>query len=451
MLAQGSPMVEDLLRISAGKALVHDGYFTSHLHATSLPTAIIPDIATLRKISRCRLDDLPLVDDEEVAMIFHTSGTTSGRPKPVPQTHRWLKCQSKVNWPGAWQGGDLDIQKCFNNLGSFGNVGSATAINYLAPSGQCIIQTSRPDFDAAELLAMVREGLNNILLYANWLSKLLAIARSDNQVLDALCSVQQIAYTGEALNPEDLRWALENNIPLTVIYATTETGKKLLFSSRVNWRLIKLYHLAICLVSDLHDPQTLPSMRLIDGMDCEFLPRCMDEQEQLFDLFVPSGAGNCPHARVRNRPDGHITGDLFEATRHGYYIFRSLHRAIEDNVKLTCADIVQNCVVVGSYKPIILFVEPSRSFANNAEGDSGALKDQLLKRMEEFNKSRFMHERIDSPLRIVVVSAGSLPRTKEKGNIRYTSSTSLSLDPPKPYQQFSGEKLSKKHTRTSYK
>ncbi|KAG6919695.1 hypothetical protein DXG01_002641 [Tephrocybe rancida] len=347
MLTQGSSMIDDLLRLSSGKVLVYDPYFTKHLQGISVPTCVIPELSTTRMpgtIPHWPLDDLPLVDDEDVAMIFHTSGTTSGRPKPVPQTHRWLKCQSQVNWPGAWQGlGDHTTQKCFNNLGSFGNVGSAT--------GQCIIQTSRPDFDATELLAMVQEGLNNILLYANWLSKLLDVARSEDNVLRALRSVHQIAYTGEALNPEDMRWALEKKIPLT-------------------------------------KPETLPSMRLIDGMSCEFLPRGSDGNEgqddhgELFDFFVPAEAGNCPHSRVRNRPNGHVTGDLFEETSAGYYIF-----------------------------------QPS-PLSHTIVEDSDALKHQLLKRMEKFNAGRFTHERIDSPLRVVVVATGSLPRTKEKGNIR---------------------------------
>jgi hypothetical protein len=97
----------------------------------------------------------------------------------------------------------------------------------LSPSGQCIIQTSKPDFDADELLAMVRkEGLNNILLYANWFSKLLEVARTN---LNALRSVQQIAYTGEALNPDDARWVVEQGIPVTVSFIAAISSDKLIY------------------------------------------------------------------------------------------------------------------------------------------------------------------------------------------------------------------------------
>ncbi|KAG6842984.1 hypothetical protein H0H93_002659, partial [Arthromyces matolae] len=50
--------------------------------------------------------------------------------------------------------------------------------------------------------------------------------------------------------------------------------------------------------------------------------------------------------------------------------------------------------------------------------DYEQLKVTIIKRMEPFNKGQFAHERIDSPLRVVVVEPGRLPRTKEKGNVR---------------------------------
>lgn len=59
-------------------------------------------------------------------------------------------------------------------------------------------------------------GLNFLLQYAPWLAKLLAAARQRPEVLEALQNLQQIAYTGAALNLEDERWALEQGIRLTV-------------------------------------------------------------------------------------------------------------------------------------------------------------------------------------------------------------------------------------------
>lgn len=79
-----------------------------------------------------------------------------------------------------------------------------------------MIQASRSDFDARELLAMIKEGLNAVMLYAPWLSKLVTVARTDSDVYNALKSLTQITYTGACLNPDDEAWMMENDIPVSV-------------------------------------------------------------------------------------------------------------------------------------------------------------------------------------------------------------------------------------------
>lgn len=125
MLAQGGSMINELLSLRGGKALVFDEQFSGEIHKFSIPSHAIPEFTSITTKPKRPLDDLPRAEDDDIAMIFHTSGTTSGRPKPVPETHRWLKCQADVNWPGAWQGGD-GTQDTFNALGSFAHAGSAT-------------------------------------------------------------------------------------------------------------------------------------------------------------------------------------------------------------------------------------------------------------------------------------------------------------------------------------
>ncbi|KAG6833313.1 hypothetical protein H0H87_008945 [Tephrocybe sp. NHM501043] len=388
----GSSVVNESLRACDGKALIYDPCLTENIQAITIPTCSIPDLNSTPDVPASELGDLPEAEDDDVAMIFHTSGTTSGRPKPVPQTHRWLFSQSKVNWPGAWQS-EAKTQKCFNNLGSFGYVGTGTGGFIIV--GQCIVQTSKPDFDANEFMALVHtQGLNNLLLFGVWLSNLLTVAKTNPDVLEALRSMQQISFTGEALNPEDARWVVEHNLPVTV---------------------------TISLVSDLGDPENMLSLRLIEGMGCQLIPvpsngiedEGREGNRRVFDMFIPASADNCPHPTIRNRPNGHITGDLFEEVRPGYYIFRE---SIEDNIKLKCADLVSNCVVVGSGRPaLVLFVE---SLSDRVE-DPIHQKAEILKRTAAFNEKLYTHERIDSRSRVVIVSPGSLPRTKEKGNIRY--------------------------------
>ncbi|KAJ6544425.1 acetyl-CoA synthetase-like protein [Mycena capillaripes] len=387
------PIIHDLFAITGGKALIFDPDFSSCITHFGLPSLITPALDTLQTVSS--LPALPNVTENDIAVFFHTSGTTSGVPKPVPETHRWLKCQAQVQWPNLMQCYPDGRPLMVNNMGFFANVGSATTIAYLSWSGHCLVQTSKSDFEVDEFLAMVTEGLNAMVLYAPWFTKLLNIARSNPAVLLALKNMGQIQYTGASLNPDDESWATEQDIPVTALYATTESEKTI-----------------------------FPGMRVIEGINCKFIPTSgLDHTQldgdaekrtqggQLFNLFVPSEADICPHPSIRNRPDGHITGDLFEEVEPGDDGSTCLRRSIEDHILTICADLVQNCVIVGHYKPgIVLFVEPV-PLINSLE-DDGLLKTNIIDRISVFNTSLIEHERINSALQI------SLPRTTEKGNIR---------------------------------
>jgi len=90
-------------------------------------------------------------------------------------------------------------------------------------------------------------------------------------------------------------------------------------------------------------------------------------------------------------------------------------RSIEDNVRATCGELVFECVVVGNGRPSpALFVEASERCAMDPE----ELKEEIVRRMSEFNSRRFIHERINSTKHVIVVERGTLPRTATKGNVR---------------------------------
>jgi acyl-CoA synthetase (AMP-forming)/AMP-acid ligase II len=230
MMASGQIVVADLLAMTGGKALLYDIALAEFAEKCPLPKFKLLDEASLPE-DVPPLPPLPDVEITDMAMIFHTSGTTSGKPKPVPETHAWLKCQAQVQWTGMWHKDAL----MFNNLGSFANVGSATsksspnlfdsnllimssAMSYLVYSGQCLIQTTKSDFDATEFLALVKEGMNAMLLYAPWLSKLSSIARTNSDVLAAMRGMAQITYTGASLNPEDEQWLISRGVTVAVCH-----------------------------------------------------------------------------------------------------------------------------------------------------------------------------------------------------------------------------------------
>ena len=120
----GQSVVRELLRDCAGAALLYDPHFTSLAHDLPVPSFPLADIAALAPAGPS-LQPLPDVSPDDVAIIFHTSGTTGGRPKPVPQTHRWCKTHSMVCWKAVWQGefGSPDV---VNNIGSFAHMGAST-------------------------------------------------------------------------------------------------------------------------------------------------------------------------------------------------------------------------------------------------------------------------------------------------------------------------------------
>jgi acyl-coenzyme A synthetase/AMP-(fatty) acid ligase len=119
----GQAVVRDLLNECNGKALVYDQHFTSLVDGIALPSFPLVDISKLPLAST--LFGLPNVSSEDIAIIFHTSGTTGGRPKPVPQTHKWCKTHSMVCWKGIWQG-EFDTPDVVNNIGSFAHMGAST-------------------------------------------------------------------------------------------------------------------------------------------------------------------------------------------------------------------------------------------------------------------------------------------------------------------------------------
>lgn len=76
------------------------------------------------------------------------------------------------------------------------------------------------------------------------------------------------------------------------------------------------------MISDLGAKETY--MRPIPELGLKLVPalHAGESQTQLYELFLPLTAPNCPHPSVRNLPNGHLTGDLFEEVKPGYYAFR---------------------------------------------------------------------------------------------------------------------------------
>ena len=156
----------------------------------------------------------------------------------------------------------------------------------------------------------------------------------------------------------------------------------------------------------------------------------VNANNRLLELVILSDSPDCPDVSLRRPSDGHLhTGDLFQEMAPGQYLFRgrdddwiksqnSLRcdtRAIEDNVRATCGDLVDQCIVVGSGRPSpALFVEPKDNTIDHEH-----LKLEILRRTRQFHARRYLHERITHPDFIMVVNRMSLPRTAVSFNFSF--------------------------------
>jgi len=83
-------VVQELLRRAGAHALIYDPCYESVLSNIPLPLYCTLSSEHVESIS----ESLPSIYDyldEDIAFIFHTSGSTSGSPKLVPLNYRWMK------------------------------------------------------------------------------------------------------------------------------------------------------------------------------------------------------------------------------------------------------------------------------------------------------------------------------------------------------------------------
>ena len=314
--------------------------------------------------------------------------------------------------------------------------------------GSCTVQPSSLPFPSAELLDMIhRCGLNRLNQFASFLGAHLRAARTDPKLLAALQSLDELLYTGLALNPDEEAWAHEKGILIKNCFGSTEVGAMMLSrggrgADAGHLQAIEGTEYAFVPVTPSSSSSSSPTASSSSTPESE--TGYVNANQRLLELVILAHSGDCPHPSLRG-PDGHYrTGDLFLEVAPGRYASRGRDddwikssnalrcdtRAIEDNVRATCTDLVAACVVVGNGRPSpALFVEPKSDGllaggdASDGEDDTGAdvearLKAAVIRRTRHFHARRYVHERIVDPAFVVVVPPGTLPRTATKGNIR---------------------------------
>jgi len=218
------------------------------------------------------------------------------------------------------------------------------------------------------------------------------------------------------LPQEDEEWVHRNGIKVRNCFGSTECTSMLL--------------------SDPNHKGMYAPLKPLAGTDYGFFPTGSTSSTdgghqnlnaKMLELVILSSSKDCPDRSLRSE-DGHYhTGDLFIEVSPGSYVSRgrdddwiksenSLRcdtRSIEENVRMTCGDLIADCIVVGNHRASpTLFVEAQSNM------DAERLKKEIIRRTRHFHSRRYLHERITSPKFVVVVPGGTLPRTATKGNIR---------------------------------
>lgn len=117
-------VVWDLLSASKAKFLIIDDTFLDQAKTAPVITLSAIAWAELESLSGNETESLspPEVRDTDTAIIFHSSGTTSGSPKLIPATHSWIKAFITNKY--SLNEGEFQGQNIINTLGSLAHVGS---------------------------------------------------------------------------------------------------------------------------------------------------------------------------------------------------------------------------------------------------------------------------------------------------------------------------------------
>ncbi|KAI5459558.1 hypothetical protein BGZ63DRAFT_489404 [Mariannaea sp. PMI_226] len=407
----------ELLGRTNAVALIYDPTLLPFLGNGPVPTWLVEDVlgSDLEHLPPPRLWTPSQAED--IVMIYHTSGSTSGSPKLVPVTAKWLD-YSVTKMSQCIPPVSPHKQQVTVASGSFCHMATALIFLYFVRQGSCFVLPTELPYKNSELRQMINEcELTDLAMFPAFISKVFQEARHDPSLLTAIQGLDRIIYGGGLLDGADEKWALEQGLNLLNLFASTEVG--ILLLSRKGQKEGMTYL------------ETLPESRF------EFLPLSDDSGPgpRLLELVVPPESPDCPAPPLRSLKDGKFhTGDLFIEVAANRYLSQGRNDdwikmemalrcdtgSIEMNAMDTCGhDLIGAAVVVGVGRPSpVLVVEPKDITTICSEPYIERLKNEIFQRVSPFHKRRYMHERIGDPRFILVVPTGTLARTATKGNIQ---------------------------------
>ncbi|KAF9692411.1 hypothetical protein EKO04_009478 [Ascochyta lentis] len=230
----------------------------------------------------------PSLDETTVAYLHHTSGTSSGLPKPMPQSHRAglgvlphlprIPVKATFTTTPLYHGGIADLFRAW----------TSNALIWLFP-GKDVPITARNICKSLGVAALYSstEGLPEVKYFSS-VPYVLQMMESDEQGLALLQGMDIVGVGGAALPAEVGDRLAKNGVNLISRFGSAECGFVMSsfrdFSADNDWQYLRNYNPAKLL---------------------NFEPR----EDNLAELVIRPG---WPHMAKQNRPDGSFaTADLF--------------------------------------------------------------------------------------------------------------------------------------------
>ncbi|KAF5686192.1 acetyl synthetase [Fusarium denticulatum] len=415
-------VVSELLSESKAKGLIHDA---------AIAVSVGEDVFTFPAVDFLGLavEESPLAEiisptsGEEIVFILHSSGSTSGKPKLVPATTRWLDCNIRKAQHFTFRDPAAEYQETVVANGSFCHVANTLALISYVHKGSCMALPSSLPYSLSELKRIVKECKVTVLnMFSSFMAGVIEEARKDPELRAILQSFDACTCGGLPLEESEAAWAREQGINLVDLFASTEVGCMFMGVGGRHGNLLRMW------------PGSTFEMRPISVAPDDTVSGASRNAAngaptgKLVELVVPKHAPECPHPSLCDPTTGDfITGDVFLEVGQDRYISKGRNddwikmeislrcdtRSIENNALETCGkDLISAAVVVGAARPSpALFVE-----AKQTEGHD-ELQAEILRRITAFHERRYKHERILDSRLIIVVANGALPRTA-KGSIQ---------------------------------
>ncbi|OAL38085.1 hypothetical protein AYO20_02537 [Fonsecaea nubica] len=341
------------------------------------------------------------VRDTDVAYLHHTSGTSSGVPKPIPQTHRAAvgvlpildgTGQATFTTTPLYHGGVADLFRAWTSNALVwpfpGKDLPITAVNVC----RCLdVASSYPPASSSASPTNDGRAVPEIKYFSS-VPYVLQMMADDEIGREYLRGMDVVGVGGAALPKEVGDILVSDNVKLVSRFGSAECG--FLLSSHRDYAKDREWQYL----------RATPTPGSSSSPLLKFEPRDQEE-EGLFELVIQAG---WPHMAKRNREDGSFaTADLFTAHPTIPDAWRYHSRAdsqltlitgkkfdpapVEDAIRASASSVLQDILIFGNGRPYpgaLLFPHQKLDVS---EGD---LVRQVAPVIEDLNRKSQTHARI---------------------------------------------------------